>query len=1034
MCRNPLFTVLMVSTCLVNAQSPGGVSTNIQLWLRAEGYTGGTTWADASGNSRVVNKTGTVPTTVMYNFQNVPSNIGASNYFSCAHTGNLNTSGGAIAVFAVGLPGGGTYSPFVSKTVNQYWDQGWILATSSPMTDIGFTTDNWTGTGSTNVAKQSGASSTIPYIASGFGDGASTNNVSVCSNGRTPGMNTSAKSSTSLPLYVGFDGDVYGFNGGSIAEVIMYNRDLNATERQRVWSYLAIKYGITLNSGGTNYLSSGSTNVWNITTNTGYNNNIFGIGRDSGSNLHQRQSVSINGGLQPVIGNGTGLVSLNSSGTNLGTDMSFLMAGSDNNSTNFLTYVSGLSAVNLRLDRIWKVQETGTVGTVTVAWPSTDAALNLLVSNDATFDGSDNAVSTTAITINGTAYRQASVDLTNGQFFTFGTFATAPGGVLSGLSLWVASDNAGVSAGSNAPDWDDLSPNKNHVETVGTRTLQAADAAHNFQPFFNNFSNTNHFKDLQSSLAPQNTLQASEVTQFGVVRINSVTNDGRIFGIDDVDNSGNDPGLSVVDASADFHRTSTSAVNTASPIDAVLNRTSLFSAYTSGTTLGLGMDGVYNTSAITSGGGLMGDILMVGYGNGTINGALPGDMQEGIWYKRALSATEIKQVESYLSIKHGTTLGGNTGTAATYNYLHSGGTTIWNKTTNAGFNNDIAAIGRDDASALNQKQSNSVNATNNGNSVTIALGSIAASNSANANTFTQDKSFLIWGSDGASHQTVYGNSACFTQLPTGVQARILRKWKVQITNFSQATAVGFLQSALVAYLPVSNLRLLMDDDGSNWSNATVITGAVSSGGRVVFSNVTFSPAQPYFTIATINYSQTQLPIELISFQGRTEGPVNELTWSTATEENNDHFELQRSTDGEHFSSIGVVDGAGDSQSRIDYAFTDADPANGMNHYRLKQVDVDGVFTYSSVIVLHNERSTMECIVRTLDVDGYYSLQCSVQEGAIVELIAPGGQPIRQARIANGTSHDLDLRPLASGMYFARVVSGPEVKTYKLLRP
>ncbi len=1034
MLRNPLLILPLILSCYASAQSPGGVNSNLQLWLRAEGYTGGTTWIDASGNGRTGTKVGTVSNSTIYNFQNVPSGLTATNYFSVAHHSNLNTNSGAISVIAVGLPGNGLYCPFVSKTADQTWPNGWVLATSDPMTDLGFTTGNWDGVGTTNVAKQSGVSSTIPYIASGFGSGGGTQTVSVCNNGTTPATKSSTSTSATVPLTVGFDGDVYHFNGGSVAEVIVYNSSLTAAQRQLVWSYLAIKYGITLNTGGTNYQSSGSTVVWNTTTNAGYNNNIFGIGRDSGSGLHQRQSISINGGLQPVIGNGSGLVNLNSSGTNLGTDMSFLMAGSDNNSTNFLTYVNGLSGVNLRLDRIWKVQETGTVGTVTVAWPSTDATIKLLVSNDATFDGSDNAVNTTAITINGTAYRQASVDLTSGQFFTFGSFLPAPGGVLAGLSLWVASDNAGVSAGSNAPDWDDLSPNKNPVETIGTRTLQAADAAHNFQPFFNNFSSTNHFKDVQSSLAPQNTFQASEVTLFGAVRINSLTNDGRIFGIDDVDNSGNDPALSVLDASSDFHRTSTSVVNTASPVDAVLNRTSLFSAYTSGTTLGLGMDGVYNTSAITAGGGLMGDILMVGYGNATINGALPGDMQEGIWYKRALSATEIKKVESYLAIKHGTTLGGNTGTASTYDYLHSGGTTIWNKTTNSGFNNDIAGIGRDDASALNQKQSNSVNATNNGNSVSIALGSIAASNAANANTFTQDKSFLIWGSDGAAHQTVYGNSACFTQLPTGVQARILRKWKVQITNFSQATAVGFMQSALVAYLPVSNLRLLVDDDGTNWTNATVYTGAVSAGGRVVFSGVTFSPAQPFFTIATVNYSQTPLPIELLSFQGRTVGAVNELYWSTASEHNNDHFDLERSADGEHFTRIGTVDGAGDSQTRIDYTFTDADPERGMNHYRLKQVDVDDVFTYSPVISLHNERNTTSCVVRTIDPEGMYALRCDVQEGAIIELIAPGGQPLRQARITSDTSHELDLRSLASGIYFARVVNGPEVKSYKLLRP
>lgn len=1018
----------------VVAQTPGGVGTNLQLWLRAEGYSGGTTWSDASGNGRNASKVGTVSNTTLYNFQNVPTGLTASNYFSVTHNAALNTSSGAIAVIAVGLPGTGLYCPFVSKTADQTWPNGWVLATSDPESDLGFTTGNWDGVGTTNVAKQSGVSLTIPYIASGFGNGAGTNQVSVCNNGTAVSTNTSTKTSSNVPLTVGFDGDVYHFNGGSVAEVIMYNADLTAAQRQLIWSYLAIKYGVTLNNGGTNYLSSASTTVWNTTTNAGYNNNIFGIGRDNTSGLHQRQSMSINGGSQPVIGNGTTLVALNSSGTNLGTDQSFLIAGSDNGVPNFNTALSGVSGINSRLTRIWKVQETGTVGTVTVAWPDSDPAIKLVVSNDAVFNSSDNFISTSAITINGVAYRQANVDLTSGQYFTFATNVIGPGGPWSSLALWLASDAAGVSAGSNAPDWDDLSIWKNAVETVGTRTLQTADASHNYQPYFTSFSSTNHFKDPNSSLAAQNTFQATEMTMFAVARINSATNDGRIMGIDDGDLNGGDPGLSVFDASADLHRTSTSVVNTASPSDATVGRSGVFSAYTSGTTLGLGMDGVYSTSAITSGGGMTGDILMVGYGNLTVNGALPGDLQEVVWYKRTLSATEIKQVETYLALRHGITLGGNSGTGSTYNYLNSAGTTVWNKTTNAGYNNDIAGIGRDDAGRLMQKQSNSVNTTNDGNSVTIALGSIAASNTANAGTFTQDQSFLIWGSDGASHRSVYGNSACFTQLPTGVQARILRKWKVQVTNFAQATTVGFQQSSLVGYTPVSNLRLLVDDDGTDWTNATVYSGAVSAGGRVEFGGVTFTAAKPFFTLATVNYAGTPLPVELLGFEGEVIGPVNRLIWSTASEHDNDHFDVERSADGQDFERIGAVAGAGNSQELVTYTLKDERPLRGANYYRLKQVDTDGASTYSNIIMLTSKGGEELCTLRTLDPEGLYALHCAVQDGATVELFSSAGQPLRRMRFSGGGPQEVDLRRFAPGLYYARVTDGDEVRSIKLLRP
>ena len=1026
----PLTLALVLASNAI-AQSPGGINTNLQLWLRAEGYTGGATWTDNSGNARNATKSGTVTTTTLYNFQNVPTGLNASNYFSVAHHNNLNTNNGAISVIAVGLPGGGTYSPFVSKTADETWPNGWVLATSDPMSHLGFTTGNWDGVGTTNVAKQTAVSTTIPYIASGFGNGAGTNQVSVCNNGTTVATNTSTKTSSNVPLRVGHDGDVYHFGGGNIAEVIMYNADQSAVNRQRIWSYLAVKYGITLNNGGTNYLNSAGTAVWNTATNTGYNNNIVGIGRDNTSGLHQRQSTSINGGLQPVIANGTSLFSLHTSATAIGTDQSFLIAGSDNGALSFDSFLPGLAGVNARLDRIWRVQETGTVGTVTVAWPSTDAALRLIVSNDATFNGSDNAYATSAITINGTAYRQASVDLTTGQYFTFANVSAAPGGYWNSLALWLSSDRAGVAPGSNAPDWDDISRTNNPVETVGTRTLQVPDAAHNFQPYFSSFSSTNHFKDSNSSLAPQNTLQATELTMFAVARINSSTNDGRIMGIDDNDLNGNDPGLSVLDASARFHRVSTSTVNLSSTTVAQVGRSGVFSAYTSGTTAGVGVDGIYNTAAITTGGGMRGDILMIGYGNATVVGALPGDLQEVIWYKRTLSSTEIKQVESYLALKHGITLGGNAGTSATYNYLGSDGTTIWNKTTNSGYNNDITGIGRDDVSGLSQKQANSVNTSG---SVTMALGSIAASNAANANTFTNDRSYLIWGHDGAAHNSVFNDANCFTQLPSGVQARIQRKWKVQRTNFSQTVTVAFDIADLVAYLPVSNLRLMVDNDGTNWTNATVYSGATSSGGRVIFTGVDFSGGS-FFTLATANYDLTPLPVELLTFDGETIDEKNHLTWSTATEHSNDRFEVEHSVDGVDFAFIGQVDGAGNSQQTTHYAFTHSFPENGLNYYRLNQVDMDGTATYSPVIVLQNELPTVtECNIRTLDTEGLFAFTCNVPEGATLELFSPAGQPLKQLRFGDHGTHEVDLRTFAAGMYFARITDGGQVRSYKLLRP
>ena len=95
---------------------------------------------------------------------------------------------------------------------------------------------------------------------------------------------------------------------GRIAEVITYsstNTDVNPTDaRNRIQSYLGIKYGITLGTNGVSqdYANSDGTVIWDQSANTGYNYDIAGIGRDDASELNQKQSSSVN-----KVSDGTGL-------------------------------------------------------------------------------------------------------------------------------------------------------------------------------------------------------------------------------------------------------------------------------------------------------------------------------------------------------------------------------------------------------------------------------------------------------------------------------------------------------------------------------------------------------------------------------------------------------------------------------------------------------------------------------------------------------------------------------------------------------
>jgi len=96
---------------------------------------------------------------------------------------------------------------------------------------------------------------------------------------------------------------------------------------------------------------------------------------------------------------------------------------------------------------------------------------------------------------------------------------------------------------------------------------------------------------------------------------------------------------------------------------------------------------------------------------------------------------------------------------------------------------------------------------------------------------------------------------------------------------------------------------------------------------------------------------TTLPVELIDFKAVIqENEHVTLHWSTASEKNNLGFTLERSADNRHWSALGFVSGNGTTTQPSDYFFRDEKPLAGVNYYRLKQMDTDGKFEFSPIVV------------------------------------------------------------------------------------
>lgn len=139
--------------------------------------------------------------------------------------------------------------------------------------------------------------------------------------------------------------------------------------------------------------------------------------------------------------------------------------------------------------------------------------------------------------------------------------------------------------------------------------------------------------------------------------------------------------------------------------------------------------------------------------------------------------------------------------------------------------------------------------------------------------------------------------------------------------------------------------------GGLTGSATISESGINGSTMQIRVCADFNTSSENFTaddVSAPNANIVVLPVKLQNFDAVLNNNQTELSWSTLTEENNDYFSIERSTDGKHFEEIAQLEGANHSTELIEYEYTDRAPLAGDNYYRLKQLDYDGRFAYSSV--------------------------------------------------------------------------------------
>lgn len=189
------------------------------------------------------------------------------------------------------------------------------------------------------------------------------------------------------------------------------------------------------------------------------------------------------------------------------------------------------------------------------------------------------------------------------------------------------------------------------------------------------------------------------------------------------------------------------------------------------------------------------------------------------------------------------------------------------------------------------------------------------------------------------------------------------------------------------------------------------TGGISNGTVVTSAAVTaFSP----FTLAATTFANP-LPVELLSFIGTKREKSVIINWSTASEINNDYFELEKSRDGINFQAFAKLKGAGFSNQILNYSYTDTEPFIGTSYYRLKQVDFDGTFTYSDKISVNFSKDfTSNINFYPNPSSGIVTFKVPENENILIELYDLTGKKIYVETINNTNS--INLNNFANGVY------------------
>jgi len=232
-------------------------------------------------------------------------------------------------------------------------------------------------------------------------------------------------------------------------------------------------------------------------------------------------------------------------------------------------------------------------------------------------------------------------------------------------------------------------------------------------------------------------------------------------------------------------------------------------------------------------------------------------------------------------------------------------------------------------------------------------------------------------------------------------------------------------------------------DASAWiAEAAGTINADNGAGRLVAHGYALRMGLTAFSEFGMGREQSggALPIQLVNFDAKLnrKGFVD-ITWTTATEINNDYFTIERSMNGVNFEALAEVDGAGNSTKTTSYNTIDNNPIKGVGYYRLKQTDYDGTSTYSRIVSVNGVNSAVSfdwtAAPNPVATGGTVSLFSALpsDENYFLEVFEAGtGKKIHDEQFSEAESQFNVGEQFKPGIYIVRIKSNTQLQTIRLM--